>query len=280
MKIGLSLGSGGARGYAHIGVLQALEEAGIKIELINGSSIGAIVGGAWALYQDVACLIKITERLVREADVDYFNIFRYPVESRPFLHNWLVNALCDLSALRGAILSHENNVKALEIIFGEHKFQDTQIPFSAVAVDLLAGETVVIEEGGLVEGVLPSIAIPGVFPPVEREGQLLVDGGVLADVPVRELRREGAEFIIAVELAEEIEREYRNGFDLLTYVDALKAQRLRQRELEEADFLIQIELPDFDSMRFDNYEIAIVQGYGAARQALPGLLRRLDERGA
>jgi len=280
MKIGLSLGSGGARGYAHIGVLQALEEAGIEIELINGSSIGAIVGGAWALYQDVARLIKITERLVREADVDYFNIFRYPSESRPFLRNWLVNALCDLSALRESILSHKDNLQALEIIFGSKRFCDTKIPFSSSALDLLAGETIVIKEGRLVEGVLPSIAIPGIFPPVERDGQLLVDGGVLADVPVRELRGEGAEFIIAVELGEEIEKEYHNGFDLLTYVDALKAQRLRQWELEEADFLIQIGLPDFDSMRFDNYEIAIVQGYRAARQALPGLLRRLDERGA
>lgn len=277
MKIGLSLGSGGARGYAHIGVLQALEEAGIEVDLINGSSIGAIVGGAWALYQDVARLIKITERLVREADVDYFNIFRYPSESRPFLHSWLINALCDLSALRGAILSHKNNVKALEIIFGEHGFHDTQIPFSSVACDLLAGETVVIEEGGLIEGVLPSIAIPGIFPPVERDGQLLVDGGILADVPVRELRGEGAEFIIAVELGEEIEREYHNGFGLLTYIDALKAQRLRQWELVEADFQIEVGLPNFDSMRFDNYEIAIAQGYKAARRALPELLRRLDE---
>jgi len=279
MKVGLSLGAGGSRGWAHIGVLQALEEAGIAIDMVNGSSIGAVVGGAYALYLDTDEMVAIAKEVVRRVNVNYFNIFRYRSESLPFLHNWLVDAISILAATRSSILSPRNNLRALKLIFGENEFCDTQIPFSSVAVDLLAGKTVVINQGKLIDGILPSISIPGVFPPVKRNGMLLADGGILAEIPIRELRQQGADFIIGVKLVEKPDTTYRSGFELLNYIEAVKFQSLSKYQLDEADFQIGIEIPRFDSSRFDNYEIAIARGYKVARRALPALERSLGASG-
>ena len=275
MKVGLCLGGGGSRGYAHIGAIRALREANISIDLINGTSIGAIIGGAYALYFDTERMITLIEEVIHTVNLNYFNIFRFSSESRPFLRDWLVNATCDLASLRGYILTHRNNIKALRIIFDEHEFKDTQIPFSSVAVDLIAGKTVIMKSGKLIDGILPSISIPGIFPPVERNGQLLVDGYVLANVPAAELRRQGADFVIAINLVAEAEEGYQNGFDLLNRVEMLKQAKIDQWELNEADFAITIDLPGFDGMSFGSYDSAIARGYAIAKRMLPRLKRRL-----
>jgi len=276
MKIGVSLGAGGARGYAHIGVLKALEEAGIRPDLLSGSSIGAIIGGAYAPYGDAARLETLAAELVERANIRYFNPFRFATGSHQFLANWLIHAACDVSALRASVYSHRRNRKVLEFIFGRHTFADTAVPFWAVAVDLLSGEVVSIGEGPLVDGILPSISIPGIFPPVERDGMLLVDGGVLAEVPVRELRSHGAEFVIAVRLRGEDALPVRNGFSLLMWLDALKGESLAQWELAAADFVIQVDLPGIDMLRFDSYRQAIEAGYETARKSLSSLKEALS----
>jgi len=279
MKVGLSLGAGGSRGWAHIGVLRALKEAGISIDIVNGSSIGSVVAGAYALYLDIDKMVAIAKEVVHGINVNYFNIFRYRSESPPFLRNWLADAISVLAATRSSILSHRNNLKALKLVFGENEFCDTQIPFSSVAVDLLSGKTVVINQGKLIDGILPSISIPGIFPPIERNGMLLIDGAVLAEVPVRELRQQGADFVIAVKLVDKPDTTYRNSLELLYYIETIKSQRLGEYQLDGADFQIGIEIPRFDSSRFDNYEIAIARGYKVARKALLALERRLGDGG-
>ncbi len=274
MKTGLSLGGGGALGYAHIGAIRAFEEAGISIDMINGSSMGAIIGGSYALYKDVDKLTALVKETVESVNVDSFNIFRNR-EHRSFLRNWLSTTLCDISLLRSSFLSHKEDVRALRMIFGESSFSDTQIPFSCVAVDLLGGDIVTINEGSLVEGILPSMALPGVFPPIERDGRLLVDGGVLADVPVRELRDQGADFVIAIQLAPKVEWWYQTGSDMLTLVEMMKEFLLAQWELEQADFKIEINMPEVKLLDFGSYEQAITRGYEVAREACNELKRRL-----
>ncbi len=274
MKIGLSLGGGGALGYAHIGAIKAFEEAGISIDVINGSSMGAIIGGTYALYKDVDRMTALVKETVESVSVDPFNIFRN-LEHQSFLRKWLSTALCDISLLRSSFLSHKEDLRALRMIFGESSFSDTQIPFSCVAVDLLGGEIITIAEGDLVEGILPSIALPGMFPPIERDGRLLVDGSVLADVPVRELRARGADFVIAIRLAPKVEWWYQTGSDVLNLVEMMKESLLVQWELEEADFSIEINLPDVKLLDFGAYEQAIAGGYEIVREACEDLKRRL-----
>lgn len=278
MRIGLSLGSGGARGYAHIGVLRALEEANVKIDLINGSSIGAIIGGAYALYGSSDKIEQLAAQLAKQMHLSYSGIFQDQHGSNSFLHNWLLHAACNVSSLLTSIHSHNKNRRALEFIFGDNSFSDTRIPFAAVAVDLIKGESVSIEDGLLVDGVLASISIPGIFPPVERNNRLLVDGGVLANVPARELRSNGADFVIAIELAQDdLISIGTNGFSLVTYVDALKGNLLTEWELVCADVTITVRLPGFDVLRFSSYDDAIAEGYAAAKQQLPNIVRAIDE---
>ncbi|HDL85626.1 MAG TPA: hypothetical protein ENH11_04755 [Candidatus Acetothermia bacterium] len=278
MKIGLSLGGGGARGYANIGVLRALEEARINIALINGASIGAIIGGAYALCSDSNELERLAAAQVEKMNLHYSSIFRNARANDSFLRNWLLHAACDVSSLRSSVYSHKRNLKALAFIFGEQRFSDTAIPFSAAALDLLSGRTISIKEGKLVDGILPSISIPGMFPPVERDGFLLVDGGVLADVPVRELHDEGADFVIGVGLGpDDLVRTVSNGFSIVTYIDVLKGEALAHGELAAADFSFTVQLPGFDILRFEGYEEAIAEGYATAKRYLPQLERKLDE---
>ena len=278
MRIGLSLGGGGARGYAHIGVLRALEEARIKIDLINGASIGAIVGGAYALYGSSDKVRRIAADQVESMHLHYSNIFKNARVNNALLRNWLLNAACNISSLRSSVYSHKRNQKALDFIFGTHRFDETKIPFSAVALDIISGRTISIRTGELAEGILPSISIPGIFPPVERDKFLLVDGGVLSNVPVQELREEGADFVIGVGLGpNDLLQEAKNGFSLVTYVDLLKGEALERAELESADYAFTVQLPGFDMLKFEEYEKAVTEGYKTARQHLQSVKKRIDE---
>lgn len=277
MKIGLSLGGGGARGYAHMGVIRALTEAGIPIDMVNGTSIGAVMGGGYALYKDLNKITSLIQQVNQSVNINYFNIFRQRVESQTFLRRWLTEAVCDIAALRSSIQSHRNNLKALRIIFGEHTFADTKIPFSAVAHDLITGKTVVIRKGKLVEGILPSVAIPGIFPPILRGKRLLVDGVVLTNIPVHELREQGADFIIAVELRSTEPTIYNNGMDILTNLEDMKQRQLEHWELVESDFNIRINFKNYATEHFDNPAVAVEAGFKVAQRRIPMLLRRLEK---
>jgi NTE family protein len=277
MKTGLCLGGGGSRGYAHIGAIRALTEAGIKIDMVNGTSIGAIIGGMYALYMDVDTMTELVKKVVDSVHVNHFNLFRYSTEGHSFLRNWLTEAVCDVAALRKSIQSHKNNLKGLKILFGESRFEDTKIPFSAVATDLVTGTTVILKKGKLIDGVLASASLPGIFPPVIRGKQLLVDGFVLSNIPVPELRRQGADFIISIELADSPGSGYRNGIDLIYHVEYLKQKQLDQWAIAESDFHISIDMARWDSSHFENYAAAIEQGYKTTQKALPLLKEKLEK---
>ena len=277
MKIGLCLGGGGSRGYAHIGAIRALTEAGIKIDIVNGTSIGAIMGGMYALYLDVDAMTALVKKVVDSVHVNHFNLFRHSNEGPAFLRGWLNEAICDVAALSKSIQSNTNNIKALRILFDEKRFEDTKIPFSAIATDIMAGETVIIKRGKLIDGILASAAIPAVFPPVIRGKKVLVDGYVLANIPVSQLRQQGADFIISIGLLELPSADYQNGVDLLYYVESLKQKRLEQWAIEQSDFHIQIDMSQFDSSHFENYLEAIERGYKTTKEMLPLLLEKLEK---
>ncbi|MDD5288906.1 MAG: patatin-like phospholipase family protein [Dehalococcoidales bacterium] len=277
MKVGLCLSGGGSMGYAHIGAIRALTEAGIKIDMVNGTSIGAVIGGAYALYQDTDKITELAKQVVKAVNINYFNIFHNTMESQTFLRNWLTAAVCNIAAMRKSIQSHHNNLKALKLIFGEQRFEDTKIPFSAVSVDLITGKTVIIKKGKLIDGILPSTSIPGIFPPVPRGKKLLVDGYVLANVPVTELRQQGADFIISIELFSAPDTSYQNGMDILNHIEFIKQNRLQQWALADSDFHIKIDMPKFDSSNFGNYQLAMEHGYKTAKKVVPRLKAKLEK---
>ena len=176
-KIGLALGGGAARGLAHIGVLKVLEEEGIPVNLLAGTSIGGLIS---CLYAAGIGAPALEEEALR-------------VCSRRFLL-----PLTDTSLLRRGLFKGQTVVDYLEGHLGDRTFADLRLPTAVVAVDLLARREVVLREGRVVPAVRATIAVPGVFTPVEMDGRVLIDGGVLNNVPADVARFLGAEVLIAV----------------------------------------------------------------------------------
>jgi NTE family protein len=178
MKIGLALGSGASRGWSHIGVIQALEELGVTVDVIAGCSIGAYVGAAYS-----------SGKLPDLADW---------VET---LTEWQVIALLGVGFQRGGLVSGQRVFAALQDKFTLPTFEQLTIPFAAVATDLYSGREVDFRQGSVVDAVRASCAIPGLFPPVLHNNRWLVDGAVVNPVPVNMCRLLGADIVIAVNLS-------------------------------------------------------------------------------
>jgi NTE family protein len=208
--------------------------------------------------------------------VNHFNLFRHRSEGPEFLQRWLTDAVCNIAALSKSIQSNKNNEKAMRILFDEHKFSDTKIPFSAVAHDIMTGETVILKRGKILDAVIASTAIPGIFPPVVRGKKLLVDGFVLANIPVPELRAQGADFVISVELFEKALDGYKNGVELIYCVEAVKQKRMDGWAIAASDFHIVIDMSEFDASHFENYRVAIERGYKTTKAVIPQLLQKLE----
>jgi len=185
-KIGLALGSGSARGLAHIGVLKALKENNITIDMIAGSSIGALIGAYFAKYQDIRGLEEITlnmefKKLIRLADPNFFLL------SKGFIRGKKVEEF-------------------LEIILEDIDFKDLKIPFFVVSTDIETGEEVIINTGSVVKAVRASISLPVVFTPVVFEDKFLIDGGVANPIPIDILRKKGMNYIIASNVSRKLKR--------------------------------------------------------------------------
>ena len=179
-KIGFALGAGSARGWAHIGVLRALSDEGVKPDLIAGSSVGALVGAAFAAGR-----------------LDQLETWALALDWKSLL------GLLDIR-LRGGLIKGERVADFFREQFVEREFSELAIPFAAVATDVASGQEIWLREGRVSDAVRASIAVPGLFRPVLREGRHLVDGGVVNPVPVSLCRAMGADVVIAVDVGSDI----------------------------------------------------------------------------
>ena len=178
-KLGLALGSGAWRGLVHIGVLQGLEENGIEIEAIAGSSVGALIGGLWAYFGQSSKVEAIVKSLKFK---DMFGVI------------W------DRPLAKGAMIEGRKYDQFLRKIVGDVKIEELRVPFVAVCADMETGKLVEIRKGDLVKAIRASSAIPVVFRPVKIDGQMLVDGGAIRPVPVENCKKMGVEVVIGVSL--------------------------------------------------------------------------------
>lgn len=177
LKVGLALGSGGVRGFAHIGVIKVLKENNIPIDYVVGSSIGAIIGGLYCHGED----IEIIEKDVISLDLKKIASFLDPCIKKGLLHG---NKIIDY----------------LKSFVGDVKIEDLKIPFAAVATDYKNGEPVVFERGRLIDAVRASMSVPIAFKPVENQEKIYIDGAFSLPVPVEVVRKMGADIVIAVNL--------------------------------------------------------------------------------
>lgn len=185
-RIGLALGSGAAKGLAHIGVLKELRAIGISPEIIAGTSIGALIGGWYAASGSTDAIEQVSRQM-----------------------SWReLLGLRDISPRRvGAFFNLSRFAEWLRKETKDPLIEDLQIRFAAVAADIRTGERVVLTSGRLVDAILASIAVPMFFPPVERDGRLLVDGGLVEPVPLETCRQLGAELVIGVDLSSDVVTE-------------------------------------------------------------------------
>ena len=298
-KIGLALGGGGAKGAAEVGVLKVLEEAGIQVDYIAGSSIGSIVGGLYAagytakeletVFQTQEWLTLITDRKTTLSDEPWKTengvtyIFGFPVMDRNTR---------GIGMMSGGKI--EQVIDSMVSARGCTEFESLKIPFRCVAADIRTAEEVVLSKGVLCKALRASMAIPGFFKPVERGDRLLVDGGMLNNLPVDICRQMGADIVIAIDL-QQSEQKPRKQVDLsgLSFIadlfgvggilewitnrpDIEKYNKNRQ----DADIYIHPDLPDVDLTSFGNKNATrmIQAGITAARQQLPELRRVINSK--
>jgi NTE family protein len=210
-RIGLALGAGVARGWAHIGVLRTLKKMGIEPDIITGTSVGALVGGCYLAGQ-LDTLEEWTRNLSRMKIVSYL----------------------DLRVRSGGLISGGRLMAEMKKHMGDTRIEDLPMPFAAIATDLVTGHEVWLRTGPLVESLRASFSLPGVFPPICIDQRWLVDGALVDPVPVSACRALGAEMVIAVNLNADILGKARKpganiataaGFDLIQVLDEEYAQQ-------------------------------------------------------
>jgi len=249
-KVGLALGGGAARGMVHLGVIQELEKAKIPINMIAGISIGAAVGALYALEPDAEKVRKKFLHFMRSKDfrgakMGFLQSAKKDLKgmsgfmdsiSRTFRRTLFYGiSLTNLSFLPDEVLQH--NVKML---IPDVDFSACKIPFACAATDLKSGEVVVFREGSLRDAVVASSSIPGLFPPVITDDNIMIDGSWAIQNPVRQARDMGANFVIAVDimLHSDAQPALRNSFDVLVSGGVVTRKMLARMQLEEADVVI------------------------------------------
>ncbi|MFU2157998.1 patatin-like phospholipase family protein [Caldisericum sp. AR60] len=270
MKLGLVLSGGGARGLAHIGVLKALEEIGIHPDVITGASMGGIIGAMYSLGIEA----KDLENMLSKLD------FNELLEIRSFFYSQKENKILNTVVQQTSLIplftklgfdSGRKIRKVFKDITQDKEFKDLKIPFSCVAVDLITERLITLNSGKLYEAMYATGAIPPYLEPLEKDGMLLADGGILSNAPVDVAKEMGAEKVILVDVntLQTFRRKenFRNAFDIILRVLDITLDTLYIDELAKADYLIQIPL-NFDIFDFDKKEEIIKIGYTIGKESL------------
>ncbi len=277
-RIGVALSGGGARGIAHVGVLQALEEMRVPIDVIGGTSMGAIVAGLYAsgLTPDEieAALTEVEwERLLSDTPLRRSLDFRRREDDRRYV--WEIEMGVDSDGLQvpGGLIAGQELGELLRrhtfAVAAVDSFDDLPVPFVAIATDVRTGQKVVLRGGDLAIALRASMAIPTVFTPIEVDGRLLVDGGLTDNLPVDDVRGLGADVVIAVDVSLPIDAddEIRSPFDVLERTAAIVSRTRLADQLERADLVIAPDLEGYGIFDFDARERLIELGALAARSA-------------
>lgn len=240
--LGFALGSGGSRGVAHIGFLQAMEEAGIKPDYISGCSMGSIVGAAYASgmapeeMRKAACALRLFD-------------------------------LVDVTPKPGGLIDTRKMRKLLERYVGDVTFEELKIPFTCIAVDMLTQKAVQFQTGRVVDAIVASSSIPTIFKPTELDGMRLIDGGVLTRVPVNEVKKMGADRVVAVDVLANMacREKCPNAIVVLTEVvdimDNYRTARYKKEHRKKYDLWLEPELGRMSQYSFKKLDFAYEQGY-------------------
>ena len=264
-KIGLALGSGAARGLAHIGVLAVLEKEGIPVDMIAGTSTGAAIGALYAQGKDVG--------QIKELALDL---------------SWKKLApLVDPSLPKTGFIKGKKIKDLLALFIGsDTKFSDLKIPLACVATDIVTGEEVIIDQGSVLEAIRASISVPAIFTVVKWGGRYLVDGGLVNPVPVSVVKRMGADFIIAVNVIPDVaDRAHRadkgglkepNIINIIMQSIYIGTYSMVKSSLEEANIVIEPSVAHIGAGDVLRAQECILQGELAAQSFVLEIKRKLE----
>ena len=257
-KVGLCLGSGGARGLAHVGVLQVLEENGIVPDLVSGCSAGAIFGSIYAAGTDLYLLEK-------------------------YLGTVEAKTIIDLGIpIQGGFLSGDRIEEVVMTLTHDLSFDETRIPFVCIATDLMTGEMKAFDKGKLHRAVRASMAVPGVFTPALIDDHYYVDGGVLEELPVSVLRERGADVVITSDLGIKrnfFDPEHPSPIDVLRRSSDIMQARLTERQADKGDVVIRPDASFMGLLKINGYEESVEAGRQKALEALPRIRELLGMNG-
>ena len=291
IKIGLALGGGGARGLAHIGVLKALEEEEIPIHAIAGTSMGAIIGATYAQYPDSKRLTSMVHDLIDKFDLQggWMEFLSRDSEKN---ENKKENLLKEIGYFvrkrfmylvgvsRISLEPKDKLMDPLRVVLNDEPIEQAKIPFAAVAVDLVSGNEVAMNEGPMIDAVYASSSIEGIFPPLRLDNQLLSDGGATSLVPVEAARKLQANFIIGVNIPEISKRENRlaSGIEVILRADSLTRGKLNSLVLETADVIITPEVRTIHWANFGKVDECIQKGYEATKNKIDELKEKIEKK--
>jgi NTE family protein len=251
----LALGGGFARGFAHLGVLQVLEEHQIPISHIAGTSVGSILGAAYASGAPLARIME-TCRTLRFRDIA----------------RWRVSRL--------GLASNQRLGDLIERVFESRQFEELRIPLAVVATDLTSGEPVVFTQGNLVDAIRASCAFPGLFEPVQIGTRCLADGGLVAPVPTRAARDLGATTVVGISVG--IQDGHRGAPSNIFQVVSRAVNAAQKHQLEvwerHADLVLRPDVQSIAWDEFDRADEAIAAGAATARRALPRIEKLLGQK--
>lgn len=251
-KIGLALGSGAARGLAHLGVLRVLEQEGIPIDMIAGTSVGSIIGGVYAAGMPIKDIVEVVE------SISWGKIIRPTLPIRSLVHN---------APLIGFI----------EKYVGKRQIEDLPIPFGAVASDVSTGEAHIMRTGSLAHAMCASTAVPAIMRPVNYEGKWLADGATVHPVPAALVRSMGADIVIAVNVCTEsfTRGSARHLIDsLMNTIDIMSAKLVRE-ELQLADIVLRPDL-GFGQISFKDASNYVMAGEAVTQEAITLIRQKIE----
>ena len=257
-KLGLALGAGGSRGVAHIGFLEALQDAGIKSDYIVGCSMGAVVGGAYAA--------GVSLETMKEA------VFALRLLD-----------LISPSKQKGGMFGTQKMRTLLAKYIGDISFSDLKLPFHSIAVDMLTQRVVEFEEGSLIDAIVASASIPAVFHPLVKDGMRLVDGCVLERVPAMRVKALGADVVVAVDVLGHLEaREEVPGtvgvlLETFDIMDNYRTRTYHKSHKKQIDFWLEAELGNMSMYSLKGIKFAYQKGYELGQKYAPQIKEALEK---
>jgi NTE family protein len=289
-RVGLVLSGGGAKGFAHVGALKVIEEAGIPIDYITGTSIGSIVGGLYAMGYNASTLEKVIGNQNWEALLSNESRRTFiPAMTREEQSRYLMSlpVRSNKITIPGGVLTGQKVMDLFTYLsYGYHDLTDFSklpIPFKCIAADIATGQEVVLDKGYLPKAMRASMSVPAVFSACEIDHRMLVDGGIINNFPVDRCREMGADIIIGIDIGDELlkKEDIQTLPDMISQLTTLMGFERSRQNSKNTDILIKPDISGFSASSF-NTEAArdlMKRGENAARKALPALIQLRDSLG-